>query len=81
MMKSEQRGSEVARLLENIHAEYESGVRGLSGLASGSATHEFITARMQRMGQLHRELEQLVGEEKAIELFVQRLEGGIENSR
>ena len=81
MVKSEQRGGEVTRLLENIHAEYESGVRGLSGLASGAATHAFITARMQRIGQLHRELEQLVGEEEAIELFAQRLESGMENSR
>lgn len=73
-----QRGSEVARLLEHIQAEYESGVLGLSGFASGTATHEFITARMEQMGQLHHELELLVGEKEAITLFVQTVESSKE---
>lgn len=47
---------------------------GLSGFASGTATHAFITARMEHMGQLHHELEQLVGEKEAIALFVQAIE-------
>jgi hypothetical protein len=49
-------------------------VLGLSGFASGTATHAFITARMEHMGQLHHELEQLVGEKEAIALFVQTIE-------
>jgi hypothetical protein len=65
----------VTRLLAQIQAEYKSAVHGLSGVASGTATHQFITARMERMGKLHRELEHLVGEEEAIGLYVQTLEG------
>jgi hypothetical protein len=68
--------SDVARLLAQIQAEYESAVHGLSGVACGTATHQFITARMERMGNLHRELEHLIGEEEAIGLFVQTLEDG-----
>lgn len=57
---SEQR-SEVARLLAQISEEYEAAQRGLSGVASGVARHSFITARMENMGQLHTELQSIVG--------------------
>lgn len=66
--------SEIARILTQIQAEYESGARGLSGLASGMATHRFITARMERIGQLHSALEQIVGEDRATALLVSTLE-------
>ncbi len=64
--------SEVARLLSQISAEYEAAQRGLTGLAYGASIHEFITARMERMGQLHNELHSLVGEQ-AIALVVEQL--------
>ena len=41
--------SEVARLMQRIDEEYEAAERGLSGLAQ-VAQHEFITARMERIG-------------------------------
>jgi len=66
--------SEIARILTQIQAEYESGTRGLSGLASGTATHRFITARMERIGQLHSALEEIVGEDSATALLVSTLE-------
>ncbi len=69
---SEQR-SEVARLLAQISAEYEAAQRGLTGLAYGVSQHEFITARMERMGRLHGELHSLVGE-KAIALIADQLD-------
>lgn len=71
-------GSEVAALLAHIQKTYESAVLGLSGLASGAAKHEFITARMERIGELHEELSQLVGEEQASMLLVQVCEHDIE---
>ena len=46
--------------------------RGLTGLASGSSQHSFITARMEQMGQLHQELRHLVGED-AIALIAETL--------
>jgi hypothetical protein len=55
--------SEVARLLSQISAEYEAAQRGLTGLAAGTSMHEFITARMERMGQLHTQLQKIVGDQ------------------
>ena len=73
MLGAEQRGSEVARLLLRISQEYEAAQRGLTGLAFGTSKHEFITAKMEHMGQLHSELQSIVGD-KAIALIADTLE-------
>lgn len=62
MLGAHEQRSEVARLLSQISAEYEAAQRGLSGFASGSSRHEFITARMENMGQLHTQLQSIVGD-------------------
>lgn len=62
MSMTQENKSEVARLLAQISAEYEAAQRGMSGLAYGSAKHAFITARMENMGQLHSQLQGIVGE-------------------
>ena len=62
MIKAQEQHSEVARLLSQISAEYEAARRGLSGLAYGTSQHDFITARMENMGQLHIELQSIVGD-------------------
>ncbi len=54
--------SEVARLLGQISAEYEAAQRGLGAFAYGSSKHEFISARMAHIGQLHNQLESIVGD-------------------
>lgn len=64
--------SEVARLLSQISAEYEAAQRGLTGIAYGTSQHDFITARMENMGQLHSQLQTLVGD-TAIALIADRL--------
>ena len=64
--------SEVARILEEISLEYEAAQRGLYGFAYGAAKHEFITARMENMGNLHSKLQDIVGE-SAIELVAETL--------
>jgi hypothetical protein len=74
MYKNQGTKSEVAQIVAQIQAEYESGMCGLSGLASGTARHEFITARMERIGQLHGDLRDLVGEQHATGLLVHALE-------
>lgn len=66
--------SEIAHLLAQVQAEYEAAARGLSGLASGVACHRFITIRMERIGQLHVALEEVVGEEQAARLLVSTLD-------
>ncbi len=70
-MRSEANDSEIARLLNQIEAEYLAAERGLTGFAEG-ATHAAITARMERIGRLHEDLRTLVGEE-AIRLMAERL--------
>jgi len=45
----------------------------LSGLAYGTAQHEFISARMESMGRLHSELQNIVGD-SAMALIVDALE-------
>ncbi len=72
MQEIREHGSEVARLLAQISAEYEAAQRGIDAFAYGASKHEFITARMEHMGQLHNELQSIVGE-SAIELIANTL--------
>jgi hypothetical protein len=68
-----QQQSEVSRLLAQINDEYEAAQRGLSGLAYGTSQHEFITARLEHMGQLHHALHELVGD-AAIAMIAEELD-------
>ncbi len=72
MQRAYEQGSEVAKLLSQISEEYEAAQRGLTGLAYGTSKHEFITARMERMGQLQTELQSLVGDQ-AVALVAEQL--------
>jgi hypothetical protein len=65
--------SEVARILEQITAEYEAAERGLNGLSLGAARHDFITARIEHIGQLHTRLRILVGDD-AMTLIARQLD-------
>lgn len=62
MRGAHEQRSEVARLLARISEEYEAAQRGLNGVAYGTSQHAFITARMENMGQIHTELQTLVGD-------------------
>ena len=73
MLGAHEQRSEVARLLAQIGAEYEAAQRGLSGLSYGTSKHEFITARMENMGQLHTELQSIVGGDAAIAMVAEQL--------
>jgi hypothetical protein len=64
--------SEVARLLAQINSEYEAAQRGLFGTAAGSSRHDFITKRMETVGQLHEQLHDLVGD-AAIAMIAEHL--------
>jgi hypothetical protein len=64
--------SEVARLLSQISAEYEAAQRGFMGLSYGMSQHDFITARMENMRQIHSQLQLLVGD-VAIEMIADQL--------
>ena len=73
-MDTQENQSEVARLRQRIAEEYEAAMRGLTGLAYGTATHEFITKRMEQMGTCHETLKQLVGEQEATRMLAETLE-------
>jgi hypothetical protein len=73
MLEMDTPTSDVARLLSQIGAEYDAGQRGLSGLCQGMSQHRFITARMERMEELHQQLRTLVGE-RAIALVATHLD-------
>ncbi len=72
MIKENEWQSEVARLLSEICAEHEAAQRGLTGLSYGMSKHDFITARMESMGQIHSQLQLLVGD-AAIAMIADRL--------
>lgn len=72
MLGAHEQRSEIARLLSQISDEYEAAQRGLSGLSYGVSQHDFITARMENMGQLHNQLQSIVGD-AAIALIADQL--------
>ncbi len=65
----QQHQSEVARILQQIESEYEAAHRGLHQFAI-VGPHAFLTARTQRIAELHRQLQQQVGEQEAIKLLM-----------
>ena len=65
--------SEVAWLREQIAAEHLAASRGLQGYAV-VANHEFIEARMDRLGDYHQQLVALVGESEAMKIVVAAME-------
>ncbi|HVU68029.1 MAG TPA: hypothetical protein VHD63_12900 [Ktedonobacteraceae bacterium] len=66
--------SEIAHLLQQIDLEYSAARAALTDLACGTAQHEFITARMERMSFYQEELSHRVGRQEAVRLLVERLE-------
>lgn len=71
---NEDNQSEVQRLREQIESEYQAATWGLHGLAEGISKHEFITHRMDAIGQIQEELEKLVGPEQARRIVVEQLD-------
>lgn len=70
----EENKSEVARLMRQIELEYELAQRGLTGYAE-VAKHAFITAGLEKIGEHHTTLQQLIGEQRAAHFLVTVFEG------
>lgn len=66
--------SEVACLRMQIEQEYQAA-QMLKASALGTAKHEFITARIERIGAYQAVLAQLVGEEESIAIVCDIFEG------
>jgi hypothetical protein len=77
---SPQQKSEVARILAQIQTEYEAARQGLSGLSQGTSRHSFITAHMENMGNLHTELQTLVGDQ-AMMLITTKLDEAADHTQ
>lgn len=65
MQAVEHHVSAVALLREQIETQLVAMRRGLSGLASGTARHAFIYARMERIGSCQERLAEQLGDEAA----------------
>lgn len=65
--------SEVAQLLSEIEEANNAAYRALYEFASGTARHEFISTRMQRIGELGDQLLSVLGPQ-AIPLIVEAME-------
>ena len=61
--------SEVARLLKQIDLEFEAAQLGMSGLAEGTARHDFINARMDQVGVFETQLATHIGKNEANRLI------------
>ncbi len=67
MLGAHEQRSTVARLLAQISEEYEAAQRGIADLTSGNAQiaqiaqSTCIPARMENVGQLHSQLQTIVG--------------------
>lgn len=65
--------SEIAQIRKQIQAEYEAAKQGLSGFSSGTARHNFISAKTENIGKCHEQLVKLVGPEQAISIIANTL--------
>ena len=81
MMIEQEYKSEVARLMQQITAEYESAQHSLHGLSQGTAQHAFITQKMENMSACHEALKGLVGEREAIKILAQALDQASDGGR
>lgn len=68
--------SEVARLVQQIDAEYAAARLGLQGLSSGSARHDVIAIHMERAQAAGQQLIDTIGSEDAMPLIVRAMEKG-----
>jgi len=66
--------NEVARLTQQIALEFQAAQMGISGLAQGTVTYEFIATKLERMIAHHEKVKRLVGEPEAIKLLAETLE-------
>ncbi len=66
--------SDIARVRQQIAAEYLSAQLGFSGLAEGTARHRFFTTKMERMGASFETLAEMMGKEQAIQTVADTLQ-------
>lgn len=65
MIPSPYTPSIIAQFRERIEGEVQAMRQGMSGLATGTAQHKFIQAKIARIGEQQDQLTALVGEQQA----------------
>lgn len=70
-MATQQGGSEVVRLMQQIELEHEAACFALSSPALGTAQHWFITRHMEQIDACRVQLAALIGEQTTMEFLVQ----------
>ena len=65
----------MARLRYQIEQEYLAAELAMNGFAAGGSRHEFITAKMERVGECRKELAQFVGDQEATRICVEVIDG------
>jgi hypothetical protein len=68
--------SEIARLREQIEAEYEAARLALYGLAQGTARHDIIQAHMANAQQYGQQLIEQLGPDEAMPIIVEAMDKG-----
>jgi len=66
--------SMISALRKEIAEEYAAAAWGLYGIADGTAKHSFITKRLEKIGDCHAALREIVGEDLAGHLMVDTME-------
>lgn len=66
--------SELARLLRKIDLEAHAAWNGLYDFTQGSSKQAYISERLQRLGQYHQQLQNLVGKQQAIGANIEAFE-------
>ncbi|MGB8347824.1 MAG: hypothetical protein WCD86_23295 [Ktedonobacteraceae bacterium] len=74
-MNIEENKSEVARLRYQIEQEYRAAELAMNGFAAGVSRHQFITAKMEHMGECCAQLTKLVGGQEAMNIYIKVTEG------
>ena len=67
--------SEVAALVACIEAEYQAAHEALYGYSEGTVRHAVISARMSRAQAASKQLIAVLGEQAALPLIVEALDG------
>lgn len=66
--------SEVAKLLQEVEDNFRAAQSALTGLSAGSATHTFITKKMEAINGQRVILSAIVGSDQAMQLIAERLD-------
>ncbi len=72
--------SEIARLREQIEAEYEAARLALYGLAQGTARHDIIQAHMANAQQYGQQLIETIGSDEALPIIVEAMDKGTDQA-